>query len=125
MTAPALELTSHRFTSRPLALLAGCLLAGALTLAQAAPPAAAASSEAAPTQVVNYSDLDLATPEGTLALYRRIASAAQKVCPLENSRDLARRAHSNACRTEAMARAVRDINSSRLAALYAQRSNRG
>jgi UrcA family protein len=125
MTAPAVKCTSHRYTSRPLALLAGCLLAGALTVAQAAPPAGAASSEAAPRQVVNYSDLDLASPEGTLALYRRIATAAQKVCPPESSRDLARKARIDACRSEAIARAVRDINNSRLAALYAQRSNRG
>jgi UrcA family protein len=104
-------------------VLAGCLLAGALSVAQAAPPAAAART--APTIVVSYGDLDLSTDEGTVALYQRISQAARRVCPLEDSRALAQRVSSDTCRAAAVARAVADINSPRLAALYAGRTNRG
>ena len=124
MTAATFKTVSNRFNSRRLTVLAGCLLAGALGVAQAAPPEATAAG-AVPTLVVSYGDLNLSTTEGNATLLQRITTAARRVCPLEDSRNLARAAYSNSCRAEAVARAVHDINSPQLAALHAVRSNRG
>jgi UrcA family protein len=123
MTAATLTTRSNRFTSGRLAVLAGCLLAGTLSVAQAAPPAAAAHPVR--TIVVNYSDLNLSTDEGTFALYQRISTAARRVCPLDDTRALAQSIASDACRAAAVARAVAAVNSPQLAALYAGRTNRG
>src|SRR6185437_3675678 len=62
---------------RPATLvLSACVVAVLGTnLANAAVP------PSAPSIVVRYSDLDVATPNGAAKLYQRIASAAQKVCP--------------------------------------------
>ena len=121
MMTPAAKVTSNRSTSGLLTALAGCLLAGALSVAHAGSP----SADTVPTRVVSYGDLNISTDAGALALYQRLATAARKVCPLEDSRDLVRIASINRCRTDAVARAVHDINSPRLAAVYAGRSNRG
>src|SRR5262245_11207313 len=37
--------------------------------------------DAIPQVSVNYSDLNLATEEGSRALYRRLVAAAERVCP--------------------------------------------
>jgi UrcA family protein len=120
MTAATFKVNSNRSTSRLLTALCGCLFAGALSVAHAAP-----SSDAVPTAVVKYGDLNISTNDGALVLYQRIAAAARRVCPPEDSRDLAQAARSNACRTAAVARAVREVHSQRLAEVYAGRSNRG
>jgi UrcA family protein len=120
MTAATCKANSNLSTSRLLTALAACLLGGALSAAHAASPA-----DGVPTMVVSYGDLNLSTDDGARTLYRRIAAAARQVCPLEDPRDLVGTAHSNACRTQAVARAVRDINSPRVAALHAEHSNRG
>jgi UrcA family protein len=124
MTAVTFKTASSRFNSRALTVLAGCLLAGTLSVAQAGSPEATADA-AVPKLVVNYGDLNLSTTDGNAALYQRITAAARRVCPLEDSRNLARAAYTNSCRAEAVARAVRDVNSPRLAALLAKRTNRG
>jgi UrcA family protein len=122
MTAATFKTVSNRVNSRRLTVLAGCLLAGTLSVAQAASPEA--TDAGVPTLVVSYGDLNLSTTEGNATLLQRITTAARRVCPLEDSRNLARAAYSNSCRAEAVARAVHDINSPQLAAL-AVRSNRG
>jgi UrcA family protein len=94
-----------------IAVLTASVLAGAFGVAHAAAPDI-------PTMVVKYGDLDLSTQDGTRALYKRIAFAAAQVCPAVDSRDLARNAHAQVCRDAAIARAVRDVNSPQLAALY-------
>lgn len=123
MTAATFKTVSNRVNSRRLTVLAGCLLAGTLSVAQAASPEA--TDAGVPTLVVSYGDLNLSTTEGNATLLQRITTAARRVCPLEDSRNLARAAYSNSCRAEAVARAVHDVNSPQLAALYAVRSNRG
>jgi UrcA family protein len=74
---------------------------------------------------VKYSDLDLATDEGASKLYSRIATAAHVVCPEPNSRDLRAFASGKTCQSEAIARAVRDVHSPRLAAAYSAHTNHG
>jgi UrcA family protein len=102
------------------AVLVGCSLAGALGVAQAATP----TSEV-PTIVVHYSDLNLATEDGVRTLYRRLSTAAQEVCPAGDTKMLAQNVSNKTCRAEAIARAVHDVNSPKLAALEAGLAKRG
>jgi UrcA family protein len=89
-------------------------------MAQAVPAAADV-----PSITVQYSTWDLASDEGARNLYSRIATAARAVCPDSNSRDLSEYARSKDCRSEAIARAVHDVRSPRLAAVYSMRTNHG
>jgi UrcA family protein len=108
------------------AKLALLLLAGALAAAMGVGTACAATSDGdVPTRVVRYSDQSLATDGGVQALYRRLVIASEQVCPEESSRDLGAHALVRHCREQALARAVRQINNSRLAALYAAISKNG
>jgi UrcA family protein len=107
--------------SRLFALL-GASAAGALALAQAAPAAEPAGG--VPAVYVHYDDLNLASPEGTQALYRRIAAAAARVCPDADQRDLERYRASRTCQTQAIESAVRQVHDPRLAAL-AERIGKG
>jgi UrcA family protein len=101
-------------------VLAACFLAGVLSAAHAAAP-----NDSVPSIVVNYSDLNLSTEVGTLALYRRIVAAARQVCPSADTRELQALALSRACQAAATERAVHDVNSPKLAAAYEARSRRG
>jgi UrcA family protein len=103
----------------------GLLMLGSLAGVMAAGAAGAAASDSDVPQVtIKYSDSSLATDQGVYALYRQITSAAKKVCP-DESRDLARQLKVEQCRNQAIARAVRQIGNSRLAALYAGHSKNG
>ena len=118
--------TSNMTRRARTALLVGCSLVGALGVAQAATPSDSLTlGDGVPTAVVNYGDLNLATAAGARTLYQRLSVAAQEVCPIQDARSLAQVAHSHTCRAEAVARAVRQVNSPQLAALHADRSNRG
>ncbi|MGB6307343.1 MAG: UrcA family protein [Steroidobacteraceae bacterium] len=101
------------------------LLLGGLAGAMAAGAAGAATPDSVPTVVVKYSDLTLATDGGVNQLYRRIVSAAKQVCPDYPLRDLGAQRLVEVCRSQAVARAVQQIDNSRLAALYATHSKNG
>ena len=104
----------------------GLLLLGSLAGIIAAGAASAAGLDSdVPSIVVKYSEQSLATDEGAYALYRRITSAAEKVCPDVWDKNLSRRALAEQCREEAVARAIRQIDNSRLAALHAAHSKNG
>ncbi|MFZ0497769.1 MAG: UrcA family protein [Steroidobacteraceae bacterium] len=118
----------NRFTpnasSRPRAFTAaltalGVLAAGTLL---ASPSVASAHAPSANGLQMNvyYSARDLATEQGTRALYRRIVGAAQEVCPGSDSLypDVVNR--SKECLQTAIARAVGQIGSPQLAAINAQ-----
>ena len=118
----AATVNSSRSTMGRIAVLAACLLAGSLGVAQAA---AAAPVAEFPQIAVSYSDLDLSTSEGNRELYKRIASAAREVCPYPNARSLDELAVNHSCRETAIAQAVRAINSPALVALRAEHVKRG
>jgi UrcA family protein len=104
----------------------GLLLLGSLAGIMAAGAASAAGHDSdVPSIVVKYSDQSLATDDGAYALYRRITSAAKRVCPDASTKDLSRLAKAEQCREDAVARAIRQIDNSRLAALHAARSKNG
>jgi UrcA family protein len=112
---------SDNASSGPRAFTAGL---GVLTIAAllASPTRASANGpldDGLQTKV-NYSRQDLATARGARALYRRIARAAEDVCPGYDSRALDPMAASEECQREAIARAIGQIGSSRLSAINAQ-----
>lgn len=106
---------------RASAALSACLIVGASATAYAAAPPA----DASPSVRVNYHDLNLATEQGTAALYGRIVFAAHKVCPVSDHRVLAEVAAAHACEKQAIARAVRAVNSPRLAAIHSAHQRQG
>jgi UrcA family protein len=83
---------------------------------------AATPNSDVPSLAVHYTAESLATDGGVNQLYRRIAAAAAKVCPDASVRDLGAMRQVDQCRNEAIARAIRQIDNSRLAALYASHS---
>jgi UrcA family protein len=89
-------------------------------------PVARAQTEAsdAPQVRVNYTDSELTTEQGALALYRRIADAARQVCPAEGEVGLHAAFLRHRCVTDAIARAVRDVNNPLLARLEAAHTRR-
>jgi UrcA family protein len=86
---------------------------------------AATSDSDVPAVVVKFSELSLATDAGVNALYHRIVFAAKQVCPDASIRDLKAHRMVEECRDQAVARAIRQIDNSRLAALYAGHSKNG
>jgi UrcA family protein len=74
---------------------------------------------------VRYDDLNLSTPEGVNALYRRISGAAREVCPDIYSRDLSVVAAAEHCQADAVAKAVSEVNNPQLALVHATRVSRG
>jgi UrcA family protein len=104
---------------RASAALTACLMIGATATAHAAAPAAT------PSVRVNYHDLNLATEQGTQALYGRIVSAARKVCAPGDIRVLVEVAAAHACEAQAVAHAVRAVNNPRLAATYSAHQRQG
>jgi UrcA family protein len=111
MTSATLTLGGRMRTATTLAAVAACLTIGALGTARADNQSI----------TVKYSEHDLLTEQGSLALYRRISTAAHLVCDADDLRDLSRVAAARACREEAIAKAVQTVNSPQLAAVYAAR----
>ena len=105
---------------RASAALTACLIVGASATAYAAAPA-----DGSPSVRVNYHDLNLATEQGTAALYGRIVSAARRVCAASDIRILAEVAAAQSCEAQAIANAVRAVNSPRLAATHSARQRQG
>lgn len=107
---------THRL--RPLAGLG--LLAATALLASPGHVGATQPSGYLPAVSLNYALTDLATEQGTRALYRRIARAADEVCPpyIEGSLAFSReRALVRSCRQQAIDRAIQQIGNRRLAAV--------
>jgi UrcA family protein len=99
------------------------LTLGSLTAALSFGAVNAATPESPPSVVVKYSPQDLSTEQGVKEVYRRIVRAAKQVCPeYSYSFNLSLQSKMAECRDQAVARAVRQIDNSQLAALYAQHS---
>ena len=105
---------------RPRAFIAALAALGVLGAAVLASPAVASANGAGLQTNVYFNAHDLSTEQGTRALYRRIVHAAQDVCPGYDSRDLEAVNRSMECQRRAIARAIGQIGSARLAAVDAQ-----
>jgi UrcA family protein len=103
------------------AKLALLLMGGVAGIVAAGAASAASPSNDAPSLVVKYDRQSLATDDGVNTLYRRITYAARQVCPAD-TRDLAAQKHVQQCRSHAVAAAIKAIDNSQLAALYAVHS---
>lgn len=83
----------------------------------AALPASADEDEQPVHMVVNYGDLDLSVAAGASSLYQRLKRAAWRACdkPEGGFGDPATWLH---CYHDTLARAVRDVGSAKVTALY-------
>jgi UrcA family protein len=124
MTSVTLNLGGRLRAAMAFTALAACTAIGAIGSAHAA------AADDSPALTVRYSDLDLSTEQGSLTLYGRIVAAANQVCGFEDSLqdmrgNLRAVAVARACRNHAIAQAVRDVNSPKLASVHAERMRRG
>jgi UrcA family protein len=103
-------------------LMAVCGIVGGLGAGVAG---AAAPNDDVPALKVQYAANALDTDGGAKVLYSRLVHAAEQVCPAQftGSRLLSESVQS--CRSQAIARAVHQINNSRLAAVYSATTKRG
>jgi UrcA family protein len=114
MTTANLPYSLRHRTAVRIAMLVGSII----TAAAAGNACAAGTATEVPSVVVRFADLDLATDQGVRSLYARIARAAHAVCPDARIRDLNAASQSRACQQQAIARAVREVNTPLLAAVY-------
>jgi UrcA family protein len=78
-----------------------------------------------PTKPVHYADLNLKSPEGIAALYRRIERAAVEVCDMpQGTRQLRIESEIKACRNDATDRAIVSAGLPRLNALHLAKTGR-
>jgi UrcA family protein len=98
-----------------LVALTACMGFGLAGVARSATP------DAAPSIGVFYGDLNLATAQGAGMLHARVAAAARQVCTVDGGdiRNLAAYAAERSCEAQAIANAVRDVHSARVAASFA------
>jgi UrcA family protein len=82
------------------------------------PAQARAADPGIPHVVVNYADLDLASQAGVSVLYRRLQSAANRVCRAFEGRDIGKTTKRRACYQHALSGAVAEVNLETLTALH-------
>jgi UrcA family protein len=86
---------------------------------------AARPPEALPSEVVRYADLNLDSPEGQAALYRRIARAAGRVCnQAQGVNKLVVPLERRTCKANALGRAIAELRLPALGALHDSRTGR-
>jgi UrcA family protein len=95
---------------------ASFFLCGALTLGTLQATARAADGGLA-SEKVSYADLDLSKPAGAKTLYRRIVSAAHRVCSVNVPMYIPTEKGVRACIDLAIDKAVKDVGSPALSAL--------
>ncbi|MDB6086403.1 MAG: hypothetical protein JWN43_4284 [Gammaproteobacteria bacterium] len=115
---------NHVVVSRPNITLI-MVLCGVVSGAAAGAVSAATADDDVPRLTIRYSPQSLVTDDGARALYRRLITAAEAVCPASTSdRPFVSYAVQH-CRDEAIARAVYSINNARLAAVHATNTKSG
>jgi UrcA family protein len=104
-------------------LIATLLIAGVCGAHTAS--AADSTASAPPSVRVSYRDLNLASSEGSRALYGRISQAAHEVCAAHGTRAVQALAESHSCVREAIASALARVQANQLAALTFPGGRRG
>ena len=97
-------------TQNPIRIAAAVVLFAALTVG--------ANAADVPHVHVKYGDLNLGTTAGATVLYQRIRGAADGVCGVPDTRDLARIAQAKACAAHTVAEAVAAVNAPLLTGVY-------
>lgn len=94
------------------------LLGGLAALADAGAAGAAPAVLDVNETVVHFRSDTLATESGTRTLYRQLAQAAERVCPVSTNTRIVN-ARVQRCRQEALTAAVNKVHNQRLAELHA------
>jgi UrcA family protein len=119
MTTSTHPITANRLARVTLAMCASTVFAvGTMSASAGTPPADV------PRVIVDYSDLNLATEHGAHRLYQRISTAARQVCPPDTSVGARVASIARQCVSDAIARAVNEVNNPRVAELGAARMRR-
>jgi UrcA family protein len=108
--------------------IARTLLAASVVILAFGTEARATGSIDGRTEIVRYDDLNVDSAQGATILYRRLRSAAQRVCAPLEARELSRRRVWQSCVDTALSSAVGHINRPMLTALHegaANHSNAG
>ena len=85
----------------------------------------ALADEALPSKTVSYADLNLSSPEGIAALYKRIKRAAVEVCDMpQGTLQLKIQAEIKSCRIDATDRAIVSANLPPLNAIHLANTGR-
>jgi UrcA family protein len=100
------------------------LLGGFAGVAAAGAAGASPASSDAPALAVRFSADMLATDSGAHALYRRLAQAAEQVCPPQPTESRIVPEAVVKCREQAITAAVNKIHNQRLAAVHAAASSK-
>jgi UrcA family protein len=121
MNSIVTRLSDHRRTLAVLGTFAACLIGASGSVLAAAP------ADTAPSVTVAYGDLNLASEQGSGALYARIVAAARQVCYVGSVdiRDLQRYNQARSCEARAIAAAVQAVHSPQLAAIHSARQPHG
>jgi UrcA family protein len=109
---------------RPKITLAMIICGAVAAVGIGAANAATADGDGLRTKVT-YRSQDLATPEATRALYRKLVRAAEDVCPADTSSPHLLSPAVRECREQSIARAVFKINNPSLVALYTSDTKHG
>jgi UrcA family protein len=120
MTSALSRIGERLRATTTLTAAAACLAVGGV-----ASSAHAQAIDSLPSVTVRYDDLNLASERGSQELYSRIVFAAREVCAAPDIRDLAGMAAAKVCREQAIAKAVNEVRSPKLAALYAEQLRHG
>jgi len=110
--------------SRP-SVIRSMILCGIVGATAAGAASAATLSDDAPALKLRYSADALDTDRGAKVLYTRLVHAAEQVCPADFTGSRLVSSAVQTCRDQAVARAVHQINNSRLAAVYSATTKRG
>ena len=100
------------------------ILCGVVSAAAAGAVSAATLEDDVPRIVVRYSADSLSTDSGARELYERLVHAAAQVCPADFIGSRLVSPAVQHCREQSIARAVHQIGSPRLAAVYATSAKR-
>jgi UrcA family protein len=103
-------------------LMLVCGIAGGAAIGTAS---AATADEQVPHMPVYYNPQSLETDRGAQAVYHKIVHAAEEVCPMDDSSPHLMTGAVRTCREQAIARAVHDIHSPKVAALYVANTKHG
>lgn len=110
----------NKHTNNPIQVPGGRYHGGRIAAAVALYAALAAGAQAAdiPQVHVNFADLNVGTTAGATVLFQRIRGAADRVCGVTDTRDLARLGQAKACASHAVAEAVAAVNAPALTRVY-------
>lgn len=109
--------TSAKTESRVLGIFGFLVVAASVLLLAHSASAGTQDNNEVAMAVVKFQDLDVNTPAGAAALYWRIHYAANQVCGVNQASVLPSRPRVK-CAQEAEARAIGQLNFSRLTAFY-------